>query len=168
MADKYSHVFSRIASDRIALSCMSKPFAAPARIRRIAARRVFKSSSGKPVVVTLGVPQAVPGSDWGCPLQITGLNTTWRRPRYVFGIDSFQALHLAMQGASVVLESAKQKLEWLGQTEDLGMPRFLPWLPRPQQGRLEALVEREVTRWVRGLERAHKAKTSKRRVRSSR
>jgi hypothetical protein len=139
---------------------MSKSFAGPPRIRRIAARRVFKAPSGKPVVVTLGVPQAVPGSDWGCPLQITGLNTTWRRPKYVFGIDSFQALHLAMQGAGVVLESARQKLEWLGQTEDLGMPKFLPRLPKAQQGRLEAIIEREISKSVRRAERAHKARQS--------
>ena len=99
---------------------MSKSFAAPRRIRRIAARRVFKAPSGKPVVVTLGVPQAVPGSSWGCPLQITGLNTSWRRPRYVFGIDGLQALHLAMQCAGAVLLSSNLKLEWLGQTDDLG------------------------------------------------
>jgi hypothetical protein len=145
----------------MALSRMSKSFAAPRRIRRIAARRVFKTPSGKPVVVTLGVPQAVPGSDWGCPLQITGLNTIWRRPKYVFGIDSFQALHLAIQGAGVVLESAKQKVEWLGQSEDLGLPKFLPWLPKPQQARLEAIIEREIAKWVRRAERAHKAKSSK-------
>lgn len=142
----------------IAVSHMSKSFAAPPRIRRIAARRVYKAPSGKPVVVTLGVPHAVPGSDWGCPLQITGLNTIWRRPKYVFGIDSFQALHLAMQGAGLVLESTGQQLEWLGQTEHLGMPRFLPWLPKPQQARIEAMVERELTKWVRRAERSHKAR----------
>jgi Domain of unknown function (DUF6968) len=140
---------------------MSKSFAAPRTIRRIAARRVFQSANGKPVVLTIGVPQPVPGSDWGCPLQITGLKTSWRRPRYVFGIDGLQALHLAMQCAGAVLESAKRKLEWLGQTEDLGMPKFLPWLPKPQQDRLEAIVERELTKWVRRAERAHKAKSSK-------
>jgi hypothetical protein len=79
----------------------------------------------------------------------------------VFGIDSFQALHLAMQAAGVVLESARQKLEWLGQTEDLGMPKFLPWLPKPQQARLEAIVEREITKGVRRAERAHKVKQAK-------
>jgi hypothetical protein len=94
-------------------------------------------------------------------LQISGLNTTWRRPQYVFGIDSFQALHLAMQGAGVVLESAGQKLEWLGQTEDLGMPKFLPWLPKAQQKRLEAIIEREVTTWVRRAERAQKTRRSR-------
>lgn len=141
---------------------MSKSFAAPSSIRRIAARRVFKAPGGKPVVVTLGVPQAVPGSDWGCPLQITGLKTTWRRPKYVFGIDGLQALHLAMQCADAVLQSSKLKLEWLGQT-DLGMPKFLPWLPKPHRRRLEAMVEREATRVWRSLERAHKANASTRR-----
>src|SRR6185503_4548158 len=140
---------------------MSKSFAAPRTIRRIAARRVFRSPNGKPVVLTLGVPQPVPGSDWGCALQITGLNTSWRRPKYVFGIDGLQALHLAIQCAGAVLESAKLKLEWLGQTEDLGMPQFLPSLPKPQQDRLAAMVEREATRFWRGVERAHTAKTSK-------
>jgi hypothetical protein len=93
--------------------------------------------------------------DW----QITGLNTTWRRPKYVFGIDGLQALHLAMKCADAVLQSSKLKLEWLGQTEDLGMPA----LPRPHQDRLEAMVEREATEFWRRVERAHKANTSKRR-----
>jgi len=141
---------------------MSKSFAAPPRIRRIAARRVFKAPSGKPVVVTFGVPQAVPGSDWGCPMQITGLNTIWRRPRYVFGIDGLQALHLAMKCADAELLSSKLKLEWLGQTDDLGMPKFLPSLPKPYQDRLEAMVEREATKFWRRFERAHKAQSAKR------
>src|ERR1700737_3518882 len=98
---------------------MSKSFAAPRTIRRIAARRVFQSAHGQPVVLTIGVPQAVPGSDWGCPLQITGLNATWRRPKYVFGIDGLQALHLAMQCAGAVLGSEKRKVEWSGQTAAL-------------------------------------------------
>jgi hypothetical protein len=140
---------------------MSKSFAAPRTIRRIAARRVFKSPKGKPVVLTIGVPQPVPGSDWGCALQITGLNTSWRRPRYIFGIDGLQALHLAMKCAGAVLESAKLELEFLGQTEWSFMPKFLPDLPKPEQARLEAIVEREAIKFWRSVERAHRAKTSK-------
>lgn len=140
---------------------MSKSFVAPRTIRRIAARRVFQSPNGKPIVLTIGVPQPVPRSDWGCALQITGLNTSWRRPRYVFGIDGLQALHLAMKCAAAALESAQPKLAWLGEKGDLGMPKFLPDLPKPQQDRLEAIVEREATKFWRSVERAHKAKTSK-------
>lgn len=140
---------------------MSKSFAAPRTIRRIAARRVFRSSSGKPVVVTIGVPRPVPGSDWGCALQITGLNTSWRRPRYVFGIDGLQALHLAMKCAGAVLDSAELELEFLGQTEWSFMPRFLPDLPKPERARLEAIVDREAIKFWRSVEGAGRAKTSK-------
>jgi hypothetical protein len=136
---------------------MSKSFAAPRTIRRIAARRVFQSANGKPVVLTIGVPQSVPGSDWGCALQITGLNTSWRRPRYVFGIDGLQALHLAMKCADAVVESTKPRLAWLGQEGDLGMPKVIPDLPKPQKDRLQALVEREALRFWKSVERAHKA-----------
>ena len=147
--------------DTIPLGSMSKSFVAPRTIHRIAARRVFQSPNGKPIVLTIGVPQPVPGSDWGCALQISGLNTSWRRPRYVFGIDGLQALHLALKCAAAVLESREQELAWLGEKGDLGMPKFLPDLPKPQQNRLEAMVEREATKFWRRAERAHKAKRSK-------
>lgn len=140
---------------------MKKSFAAPRTIRRVAARRVFQSANGKPVVLTIGVPQPVPGSDWGCALQITGLNTSWRRPRYVFGIDGLQALHLAMKCADAVVESTKPRLAWLGEEGDLGMPKFIPALPKPQKDRLQALVEREALRFWKSVERAHKARQSK-------
>src|SRR5438132_11421266 len=108
---------------------MRRSSAAPRTVRRVAARRVFQLPNGKPVVVTLGVPQPVPGSDWGCALQITGLNTSWRRPRYVFGIDGLQALHLAMKCAGAVLESANLELEFLGQTEWFVIPNLLTYMP---------------------------------------
>jgi Domain of unknown function (DUF6968) len=146
---------------------MSKSFAAPRTIRRIAARRVFQSANGRRVVLTIGVPQPVPGSDWGCPLQITGLNNSWRRPRYVFGIDGLQALHLAMKCADAVLETAKTRLTWLGEKGDLGMPKFLPELPKPHRARLEALTEREAIKFWRKVERSAKAKSAKARTRKN-
>ncbi len=80
----------------------------------------------------------------------------------MFGIDGLQALHLAMTCAAEVLESTKPQLVWLGEQGDLGMPKFLPELPKPYQDRLEAMVEREVTKFWRRIGRARKAKTSKR------
>ena len=71
----------------------------------------------------------------GCALQITGLRTKWRRPRYVFGIDGVQALHLALKFATVVLESTKPALAWLGENGNLGMQTFLRDLPKSQQDR---------------------------------
>jgi hypothetical protein len=141
---------------------MSKSRAAPPTIRRIAARRVFQSPNGKAVILTIGVPQPVPGSDWGCALQITGLNSSLCRPRYVFGIDGLQALHLAMKFAAAFLEP---ELSWFGKKGDLGMPKFLPELPKLQQDRLEAIVQRETTRFWRRAQHAQKAKEQKRRGR---
>ena len=140
---------------------MSKSFAAPRTIRRIAARRAFQLAKGKPVVLTIGVPQPVQGSDSGCLLEITGLKTSWRRPRYVFGVDGLQALQLAMKCATDALASAESDLEWLGQKGDLMLPRFLPDVPRPQQARLEAIVQRKTLEYVKSLERAHKAKSAR-------
>lgn len=139
---------------------MKKSVPAPRTIRRIAARRVFESADGKLVVLTIGVPESVPGWDWGCALQITGLNTHFRRPRYIFGIDGLQALHLAMKLAGAELEDHEQKLTYLGRQGYLGMPKFLPELPIPHQHRLEAIVERETSRFWHRVER-QKANTSK-------
>jgi len=41
------------------------------------------------------------------------------------------------------------------------MPKFLPDLPKAEQARLEAIVEREAIKFWRSVERAHKPKTSK-------
>ena len=136
-------------------------FAEPRTIRRVAARRVFQSPNGKPVVLTIGVPQHIPGSDWGCAVQITGLKTGWRRPRYVLGIDGFQALDLAIKCAASVLESTKVELAWLGGRGDLGMPKYFPEVSKPDQRRLEAMVQREAEKIWRRAERADRAKRTK-------
>ena len=133
---------------------------APRRISRVAARRVFqRPGKGRhPVILTIGVPQRLPGSDWGCPVQITGLHRWLSRPRFVFGIDGLQALHLAMQFASATLETSGYELEWLGKKGDLGFPRFLPNLPKSRQDRLERIVEREVARFYAVVKRRTKRK----------
>jgi hypothetical protein len=79
----------------------------------------------------------------------------------VFGVDAVQALHLAMKCAGVILESTKPKLAWLGEKGNLGMPRFLPDLPKPEQDRLESMVEHHAVRFWRGVVRAGKRKTSR-------
>jgi hypothetical protein len=81
----------------------------------------------------------------------------------VFGIDGLQALHLAIKCAAAVLESSEQELGWVGKKGDLGMPKFLLDLPKPQQNRLEAMVEREATKFWRRAERVHRAKRGRKR-----
>jgi hypothetical protein len=50
----------------------------------------------------------------------------------------------------------------VGPNGGLGHAQVLPWLPKPQQDRLEAMIERELTKRVRRAESAHEAKRSKR------
>ena len=138
---------------------MSKSIAAPRVIRRIAARRRFELPNGKAVVLIIGVPQRLRRWHWGCALQITGLKTMWRRPRYVSGIDGLQALDLAIRCAAAVLESTKPKLAWLGGRHgNLGMPKYFPEVSKPDQRRLEAMVQREAEKIWRRAERALRAK----------
>ena len=59
----------------------------------------------------------------------------------MFGIDGLQAMHLAIKCAAAVLESLRPELAWSGEKDDLGMPKFIPELPKPQRDRLEAMVE---------------------------
>jgi hypothetical protein len=99
------------------------------------------------VTLTIGVPQPVRGSDWGCAVQITGLTRWLSRTRFVFGIDGIQALELAMQYARVNLETSQYDLTWLDATGDLGLPRFLPTLPKAYRDRIERTIEREVHRF---------------------
>jgi hypothetical protein len=82
------------------------------------------------------------------------------RPRFIFGIDSLQALYLAIQFASATLETSGYELEWLGQKGDLGFPRFLPNLPKAQQDRLDRIVEREVVRFYAVAQRRAERKKS--------
>jgi len=140
---------------------MSKSFAASRVIRRIAARRRFKLPNGKPVVLTIGVPQPVRRAHWVCAVQITGLKTSWRRPRYVYGVDGLQALDLAIRYAAADLESTKPELAWLGGRGDLGMPKYFPEVSKPDQRRLEAMVQREAEKIWRRAARALRAKIAK-------
>jgi hypothetical protein len=74
--------------------------------RRVAVREYGwrpKKGRRRAVKVEIGTPVAVPGSDWGCRLRITGLPT--KIDRRVFGIDGVQALELALLLSGKVLAS---------------------------------------------------------------
>ena len=133
---------------------MRNPFAAPRTIRRIAARRVFQIAGRRTkVVLTLGVPQAVPGSDWTCAADYRredGLEPStlrvWNR------WTSSLAPDVQAAGAS---ETCGVELEFLGQSEDLMMPEFLPPLKKSRRRRIEALIERELKKFVAEAKKRH-------------
>src|SRR5712671_4011919 len=63
----------------------------------------------KKVTVEIGTPAAVPGSDWGCRVRIRGLSTAVDRT--VFGVDSVQALSIALMYSGMMVTSSREFLE---------------------------------------------------------
>ena len=80
----------------------------------------YNSQTGmQSLIVKLGKPRpdSKPGGDWECPIQIG------EKIKLAFGIDSFQALSMALQLISIELRYLKDKqklnLNWL-ERDDLG------------------------------------------------
>ncbi len=90
---------------------MAQKYVAP--FGRCVARRVCHSHSDagrlKKVTVEIGTPAAVPGSDWGCRVRIRGLSK--EVDRTVFGIDSVQALSIALMYSGMMVTSSREFLE---------------------------------------------------------
>ncbi|MFB4275628.1 MULTISPECIES: DUF6968 family protein [unclassified Nonomuraea] len=56
---------------------------------------VLRTDPPRDVVVALGVPYEEPTGEWSCPYRIDGLDG-WEHERKVTGLDSFEAVELAM------------------------------------------------------------------------
>jgi len=81
----------------------------------------YKSTNGEQsLIVKLGKPRldSKPGGDWECPIQIG------EKIKLGYGVDSYQALLMAIQLVSIDLKYLKDKqklnLNWLGM-DDLGL-----------------------------------------------
>lgn len=67
----------------------------------------------------------------------------------VWGIDSLQALQLAMRAAGELLREKGHALTWCGDQE-LGFPRTLPaFLSAAASSRLERMIDREINKQAR-------------------
>ena len=80
----------------------------------------FKTDKGEQIlIIKLGRPRpdSKPGGDWECPIQIG------KEMKMAYGIDSYQALSIALQLISIELRYLKDaenlNLKWLGM-DDLG------------------------------------------------
>ena len=85
--------------------------------------------AGLELTVILGQPQQIPGhSDYYYPYQIKGIGSEEVNQRY--GVDRFQALHIALSAIGVELEMLNKtlngRLRWdCGNKGDLGFPTGL-------------------------------------------
>lgn len=89
--------------------------------QEVIAHREFDVPGGStPAVLRIGRPEAHPDGDWVCAVQITGLGDD--EVYEAAGVDSLQALTMALQMARVRLESHRrtQRIAWLS-GDDLGL-----------------------------------------------
>ena len=125
-------------------------------------RLVCRDAPRKTLVVTLGRPRRTKGhQDWECPFRIKGAGLA--RLEFGYGVDALQALTTALEGIRAILDEIGKPLAWSGVLPDhTGFQRMIPIGSGPElSARLERLVDREVNRHVRQLERRHKQRLSK-------
>jgi hypothetical protein len=127
----------------------------PRTLGRVVAERVLRVP-GQPkrkVSVRIGLPRRLGGGwDWGCPVEITGLDAP--RIRYVFGVDAFQALQLGLDYIAMRTSTAVVGPYWFEPEGGAGFTRSLPtYLPLADQQRLQVLVDKAGERWGKRQER---------------
>ena len=113
--------------------------------RRIAHRSYQARRRGgrrRTVIVEIGTPAAVPGSDWGCRVRVRGLSEPIDQT--IFGVDSLQAQELALMYSGVALSSSAEfragKLELWGEAcNEPVRPGPSAWL-HSLQSAIEALT----------------------------
>jgi hypothetical protein len=124
-------------------------FPTPRTLGHVVAARQLRVP-GEPkrtVTVRIGLPRRLRGGwDWGCPVEITGLDAP--RIRYVFGVDAFQALQLGLDYIAIRTSTAAVGPYWFEPEGGAGFTRSLPsYLPLADQQELQALVEKAGERW---------------------
>jgi hypothetical protein len=117
-------------------------------------RLVFRDAPRKKLVVTLGKPRRMKGrEDWECPFRIRGLGAT--RLEFGYGVDALQALTTALEGIRALLDEIGKPIAWSGVLPDhTGFQRMIPiGAGTDISARLDRLVDRELKRHVRQMER---------------
>ena len=131
---------------------MSKAQTKGSGFRAIAERR-FKVSglSSREVTVRIGIPEP-DERDSRCPFQVKGLSND--AVRYAYGVDSLQALNLALVGARSAIENdirvlsafhRNLRVTFNGQPWDLSLPLWVCVFDEKQLRQVEAFVRKLLT-----------------------
>lgn len=115
----------------------------------IVAERFFElDGNAKAVRVRIRKPRRAPktGDHW-CTFEVTGLGEAMGYK--VWGIDSLQALQLAVRAVGELLHQLGHGLTWCGDL-DLGFPKVYPSrLSSAAHARIERMIDRELERGQR-------------------
>jgi hypothetical protein len=112
----------------------------------IVAERFFESGGrAKAVRVRIRKPRRDPKTrDHWCSFEVSGGGEA--RGFKVWGVDSLQALQLAIRAAGELLREEGRGLTWCGDS-DLGFPKVYPSFLSPMaQSRIERQIDREIER----------------------
>src|ERR1700730_17398748 len=136
------------------------------RERRSALGRLFslrilseQGVVGRKIVVSIGLPRPDPlkGGDWECPFLIEGVGKS--EVQRAFGVDSLQALIIAIRGIRAGLEQTGRNLFWLDPEIGADIPLTVPttWGKQlVERGRLA--IDRETVRVWRARIKTRDAK----------
>ncbi len=78
------------------------------------------------VEVKLGYPEMRTPDEWACPFRIVGLDH--EISEYGIGVDSLQAIMMAIEGIATYLRSSGRTLSWLGMPGETGIRRQIPMM----------------------------------------
>jgi len=118
------------------------------------------ADQGEKITLRISKPKKDRHGDWKCDFQIQGLGDDEIKAAH--GIDSMQAITVAIQAIRAFLTKSGRELTWEGgEKGDIGMPFEIPaYLPLPQRNRIEQVVKEEIDRFVL----KHKSKLAKRTI----
>jgi hypothetical protein len=89
-------------------------------------RTLIDEDSGAEVVVALGRPQQVSDGEWSCAFSVNAGSP--ERTQQAHGIDAFQALLVGVEGIHWALSRSGQRLSWITEPGDPGIPRLTPMM----------------------------------------
>jgi hypothetical protein len=130
----------------------------------IATRRLAQASSKQPVTVELGRPRRRRTGEWACPYRIRGLVKD--RSGLAYGVDSVQALHLALEAIRLDLEPFRAQLTWFrGEPGELFLPRYVPYyFGEAFALKLGKLIDEELRRENRRIRERTRRRSQKRKA----
>lgn len=94
----------------------------------VIAERYFRDPESEMAVVArvFAPRQTERPSEWSCKIEVEGLDACYERD--IIGVDSFQALFLALRVLCAHLEKHEHRLTHLdGPVGDCGLPIVIPW-----------------------------------------
>jgi hypothetical protein len=117
--------------------------------RPIARRTLAEDGvSGRKIVISIGLPRPYrlsKNGDWECPFLIEGIGKS--KVETACGVDSLQALILALTGLRVRLEQTGRNFFWLDPNMGVDIPLYVPTVyGKRLVERVSLAIEREILR----------------------